>query len=89
MKLKDEEYFQIKRNILKKLYSQGDFTKGHLLLERLVHGVPSHLSGFVKDVLKELMKEGLVLFYGKTKHGYAYQLNMEKLKEIEEMIGVK
>jgi len=32
------------------------------------------------------MKEELVLFYGKTKHGDAYQLNIKKLKEIEDII---
>ena len=86
MKLARSDYIRIRNNILKKLYSHGAFNKGHLLFERLQHGIPSHLSGFVKDVLKDLVKEELVLFYGKTKHGEAYQLNIKKLKEIEELI---
>ncbi len=86
MKLSKADYWHIKRNILKKLYAHGAFTKGHLLYERLVHSTPSHLSGFVGDVLQDLMKEELVLLYGKTKHGEAYQLNIMKLKEIEEII---
>lgn len=76
----------IKKNIIKKLYSHGAFRKGHLLLERLIHGVPSNLSGYVKEVIKDLIKEGIVLQYSKTKHGLAYQLNIKRLKDIEEII---
>lgn len=85
-KIKKNDYTKIKKNILKRLYSKQAFSKGHLLFERLNSGVPSHLQGFVKDVLEDLIREGLVLFYGKTKHGNAFQLNIKKLKEIEEII---
>jgi len=80
------EYLKIKKNILKKLYSNQAFSKGHLLFERLQSGIPSHLQGFVKDVLDDLVKEELVVLYGKTKFGDAYQLNIGKLNEIEELI---
>jgi hypothetical protein len=85
-KLSRSDYWSIKKNILKRLYSNQAFSKGHLLYERLASGIPSHLKGFVKDVLDDLVKEELVLFYGNTKHGEAYQLNIKKLKEIEEII---
>ena len=85
-KLTKKEYIKIKKNILKKLYSNEAFHKGHLLLETLKHGVPSHLKGFVEDVLDDLIKEEFVIYYGKTKYGDAYQLNIKKLKEIEEFI---
>jgi len=85
-KLSNREYQKIKKNIIKKLYSNQAFSKGHLLYERLTSGIPSHLTGFVKNVLDDLLKEGLVLYYGRTKYGDAYQLNIKKLKEIEEMI---
>jgi hypothetical protein len=85
-RLNKTDYIKIKRNILKKLYSNQAFSKGHLLYERLASSIPGHLKGFVKDVLEDLMKEELVLFYGKTKHGDAYQLNIKKLKEIEDII---
>ena len=85
-KLSKSDYVKIKKNILKKLYSNKAFSKGHLLYERLTAGIPSHLAGFVDDVLEDLIKEGLVVYYGKTKHGNAYQLNIRKLKEIEEII---
>ncbi len=81
-----EEYNRVKRNIIKKLYSGKCFQKGHLLFERLQSGIPGHLLGFVKEVLEDLIQEGLVLYYGRTKHGDEYQLNIEKLDEIERVI---
>jgi len=84
--LSKSNYVKIKKNILKKLYSNKAFSKGHLLYERLTAGIPPHLAGFVDDVLNDLIKESLVIYYGKTKHGRAYQLNIRKLKEIEEII---
>ena len=86
MKLDHEDYIRIRNNIVKKLYSHGAFSKGHMLFERLQSGIPSHLTGYVKEVLRDLVKEELVLVYGKTKHGDAYQLNIEKLNEIEKML---
>ncbi len=85
-RLSQQDYLRIKRNILKKLYAHKAFSKGHLLFERLNSGIPPHIEGFVNQVLEDLMKEGLVLYYGRTKHGDAYQLNVRKLKEIEEII---
>ena len=85
-KLSNSDYIKIKKNIIKRLYSNKAFSKGHLLYERLTAGIPSHLSGFVRDVLNDLIKERLVVYYGKTKYGDAYQLNVKKLKEIEEFI---
>ena len=85
-KLASEDYNKIRKTIVRKLYSKKAFSKGHLLIERLQSGIPPHLFGFVKDVLKDLIKEEIVLFYGKTKYGEAYQLNVKKLKEIEEIV---
>ena len=85
-KLSQEEYNKIRKNIIKKLYSKKAFSKGHLLYERLTASIPSNLKGHVNEVLKDLIKEQLIIFYGKTKHGDAYQLNVKKLKEIEEII---
>lgn len=85
-KLSKQDYLKIKKNILKRLYSNQAFSKGHLLYERLTSGIPSHLRGEVKEVLDELIKEEMVIVYGKTKYGDAYQLNIKKLKEIEDLI---
>lgn len=86
-KLNNLDYLKIKKNIIKKLYANQAFVHGHLLFERLMSGIPPHLKGFVKDVLDELIKEEIVILYGKTKYGDAYQLNIKKLKEIEDFIS--
>jgi len=86
MRITESDYQKIRKNIIKKLYSVKAFSKGHLLLERLQHGIPSHLAGIVKDVLKDLIKDEIVRYYGKTKYGDAFQLNIKKLKEIEDII---
>lgn len=84
--MKEEDYEKVRKNIIKKLYSVRAFSKGHLLFERLQHGIPAHLRGYVKIVLKDLIKEGIVLKYGMTKYGDAYQLNIKNLEEIEKII---
>ena len=86
-KLLKNDCIRVRKNIIKKLYSKKAFSKGHLLYERLTSGIPSHLAGFVEEVLNDLIMEGLVIHYGKTKHGDAYQLNIKRLKEIEEVIS--
>jgi len=85
-KVSQADYEKIRRNIVKKLYANKAFVKGHLLQERLMSGIPPHLGGFVDSALDELVKEEIVLLYGRTKHGNAYQLNVKKLKEIEGII---
>ena len=85
-KLSNVDYLKIKKNIIKRLYANKAFSKGYLLYERLTSGIPPHLAGFVGVVLDDLVKEGLVINYGKTKYGDAYQLNVKRLKEIEEIM---
>ena len=86
-KLSNADYLRIKKNIIKRLYANKAFSKGHLLYERLTSGIPPHLIGFVNQVLDDLIKEGLVIHYGKTKYGNAYHINVQRLKEIEELIS--
>jgi len=76
----------LRNHILIRLHTKKCFSQGHMLLERLQTGVPGHLKGEIKKTLQQLLKEELVLHYGKTKHGDAYQLNIEKLSEIENEI---
>jgi hypothetical protein len=76
----------IRRHVVRRLYTKKAFVHGHLLSERLLHGVPSHLRGTAKRVLAQLVREEVVLRYGPTEHGAAYQLNIERLEEIERML---
>ncbi len=85
-KINKEEYIKIKKNILKKLYPHSAFSRGHLLYETLITGIPPHLKGCVRLVLDDLLREKIILIYAKIKYGKAYQLNIKKLKEIEEFI---
>ncbi len=85
-KLSEGDYQSVRKTIVRKLYAKRAFRKGHLLFERLQTGIPPHLTGYVKEVLDDLVKEGIVLYYGNTKHGNAYQLNISRLKEIENML---
>jgi DNA polymerase I-like protein with 3'-5' exonuclease and polymerase domains len=57
-----------------------------MLEERVISGVAKHDRGRAKDILKDAVKKSLILVYGKTEHGIAYQLNIEKLGEITEFI---
>jgi hypothetical protein len=82
----NENYQKIRRNVIKKLYANKTFGSKHLLYERLLAGIPGHLAGQVKDVVNGLVKENIVLLYAKTKHGKAYQLNIKKIKDIEDIV---
>ena len=84
--MREEHDRRIRRNIIKKLFSKGCFGNGHLLLIRLQKGVSKEDAGFVKDVVKQLIKEGIVMAKV-TKHGTSVYLNMAKLPEIEKIIN--
>lgn len=77
---------EILARILYKLLNNKCFSKGHMLEERIISSVPKHERGRAKDILKNAVRKGLVLIYGKTSYGLAYQLNIEKLDEITEFI---
>ena len=86
-KISEQEYLNIKAIIVRKLYAKRAFSKGHILLERLQHGIPPHYRGFVKEIIGVLIKEKIIVYYGRTKYGDAYQLNIEKLKDIKEILN--
>ncbi len=77
---------QILARILYKLLNNKCFRKGHMLEERVVSSVPKHERGRAKDILKQAVRQGLVLIYGSTNQGLAYQLNIQRLAEITEFI---
>ncbi len=84
--MKEEQYGRIKENIIKKLFSKGCFGNGHLLLIRLQKGVSKEDVGLVKDVVKQLIKEEIIMAKA-TKHGTSVYLNMARLAEIEKIIN--
>ncbi len=82
----NEEKINIVRLVLKKLYKDSCWGKGHMLVERLKRVVPTHLRGDVAPVIEELAKDGIIVVYGKTKYGLAVNLNIAKKREIEEIL---
>ncbi|MFH1786068.1 MAG: hypothetical protein ABH829_00240 [archaeon] len=87
MGISPENYNEIRKAVLRRLYRETAWGKGHLLFERLQSGIDAHLRGYVKYVLHDLMQQRLVCCYGKTRHGDAYYLNMSKKAEIERIIS--
>jgi len=76
----------VKKAVIKKLYAAGCWGKGHMLIDRFKSGLPAHLRGEATNAVKDLVREGLVCVYGKTKYGLAVHLNIIRKKEIEEII---
>jgi len=87
--LREAQYHKMRITILRKIYSKGAWGKGHMLLDNLRSGIPSHLRGNVADVVKDLVKAGLVKFYGPTARGPAYHLNIGRKKEIETELMIR
>ena len=75
-----------KSRIVQRLYTKGAFEKGHMLEQNILKGTPRVYWGVGREALRELLKEGIVKRYGKTRHGIAYQLNNDHLAEIEDYL---
>lgn len=76
---------KIKRDMLNNLYIHRYWGGKHTSAENAMKGIPRHLAGEAKDVLKELLKEGL-LIPKPTHYGFHVSLNPRKKREIEEVI---
>ena len=70
---------EIKGKILHKLTRAGKFEASHTAVENLQKGFPKDLVGKVKDLIKELKKEGILL-PKKTSYGQQVSISLE-LKE--------
>ena len=81
IKRKDPDFIRIRRGIIKKLHSLDKWASNHLLIKNLESGFPSHEIGKVKEVIKLLIKDEL-LIPKSTKHGVAVSLNEFMKKEI-------
>ena len=72
---------QIKGKILHKLTRLGKFSHSHTSIDNLPKGFPSDLRGKVKDMAKELKKEG-ILFSKPTSYGEEVSINPEQKEKI-------
>lgn len=77
---------EIKGKILHKLTRHGKFEASHTAFENLQKGFPSDMVGKVKEMIKELQKEGL-LYIKKTNYGDQTSINLEKKELIMNYIG--
>ncbi len=71
---------EIKGKILHKLARLGKFEHSHTSIDNMQKGFPSDLRGKVKDMAKELKKEG-ILMSKPTSYGEEVSINIE-MKEI-------
>jgi len=75
-----------KKIILQKMYRHRIIGGKHTAVEHLTKSLPKHAIGEAKNVVKELVKEGLILTKS-TNYGLQVSLNPEKIGEIEGVIG--
>ncbi len=74
----DEE---IKGKILHKLTRMGKFSHSHTAMDNLPKGFPMEIRGRVKEMAKELKKEG-ILFSKPTSYGEEVSINSEQKDKI-------
>jgi len=78
-------YDKVSKAILRKLLYDTRIGGRHISEEDIQHGFPKHERGNVKDQLKKLVKDNLILKHP-TSYGPQYALNPAKLAEIEKII---
>jgi len=72
--------------ILYKLMRLGKWEHAHTSVDNLVKGFPKHKRGDVKKLIPKLIKRGF-LHVKPTAYGREVSLNVDKKKEIEEIIA--
>lgn len=82
-----DETLIIKKFIIRKLYRQKTWMHKHTSIHNLPKGLPNELRSRkeVKKAIEELLKERMLLSKP-THYGLEVSLNIEKKKEIEELI---
>lgn len=67
-----------------KLWRNGKFGAGHMQIDTLVQGFPSHEIGAVRDAVEQLVREGVLVRKGKARA--AVHLNVNFAAEIFERV---
>ena len=78
-------YDSVSKAILRKMFYDTRIGGRHLSQEDLQKGFPKHERGNVKNQLKKLVKDNLVLKHP-TSYGPQYALNPDELDEIEKIM---
>jgi hypothetical protein len=69
-------------NLIHKLWIHMCFGKGHMLIDNLLKGFPSHLKGHMKNDIENLVRKN-ILIKKPTRHGYAVYINVEHRAMLE------
>ena len=72
--------------ILYKLMRLGKWEHAHTSIDNLIKGFPKHKRGDVRKLISKLIKRGF-LHVKPTAYGRQVSLNIERKKEIEEIIA--
>ena len=76
---------EIAQDLLRKFYKHGVWGKHHWREDTLPKGFPSHVRHIVLRVAEDLRRKGFLIKFP-TSHGVQWYMNIEKLREIEEII---
>jgi len=71
--------------ILYKLMRLGKWEHAHTSIDNLIKGFPKHKRGDIRKLIPKLIKRGFI-HVKPTAYGIEVSLNIEKKKEIEELI---
>jgi hypothetical protein len=69
-------FTDVQLDLLFKLWRNRCFGKGHMLIDNLFGGFPSHIKGQMQAELDKLIKENIVI-KKPSKHGKAVYINYE------------
>ena len=78
----------IQVDLLFKLWRNRCFGKGHMLIDNLIGGFPSHIKGTMQTELNDLIKNNYII-KKPTKHGHAVYINYEYKDKIAASIKKK
>ena len=78
---------EVKGKVLHKLTRMGKFEHSHTSIDNLPKGFPSDLKGRVKDLVKELKKEK-ILISKPTNYGEEISINVEMKEKIMHYIDI-
>ncbi len=78
---------EIKGKILHKLTRFGKFEASHTAIEHLQKGFPKDIIGRIKDLIKDLKKENILLVKH-TSYGEQVSINLDKINEVMAYIDI-
>ncbi|MEM2873048.1 MAG: hypothetical protein QXD82_02630 [Nitrososphaerales archaeon] len=77
---------ELKLTILERLYRRGKIGASHTSIESVVRGLPKHMRGNAKKVVRQLIKDGWIVQHP-TSYGMQIALNLPRVQEVRQLIG--